>query len=128
MSQVSLRPRYSCAFDPDASYLIAGGLGGLGRSAARWMAKQGARNLVLLSRSGPTSTHAQTLVSELRMAGLEVRTPRCDVADAASLASAIASCADMPPIKGCLQATMVLQVQSKLPPISCDYDVRNVLC
>lgn len=29
-------PRYK--FDPDASYLIVGGLGGLGRSVARWMA------------------------------------------------------------------------------------------
>lgn len=74
------------------------------------MAKQGARNLILLSRSGPTSTLAQTLVNELRMAGLKVRTPRCDVSDAASLASAIVSFSDMPPIKGCLQATMVLQV------------------
>lgn len=112
-TQTRLQPKYSCSFDPDASYLIAGGLGGLGRSAARWMAKQGATNLILLSRSGPTSSPAQALVHKLQMAGVNVRTPMCDVSDAVSLASAITSCADMPPIKGCLQATMVLQVRRK---------------
>lgn len=74
------------------------------------MAQQGARNLILLSRSGPVSNAAKMLVNELEKCGVTVRTPRCDVADAKSLASTITSCADMPPIKGCLQATMVLQV------------------
>jgi myxalamid-type polyketide synthase MxaE and MxaD len=36
----------------DASYLVAGGLGGLGLQVARWMIEQGARRLVLLGRSG----------------------------------------------------------------------------
>ncbi len=36
--------------DPAASYLITGGLGGLGLKVAEWLAEQGARHLVLASR------------------------------------------------------------------------------
>ncbi len=38
-------------FDANASYLISGGLGGLGLNVAAWMADNGARHLTLLSRS-----------------------------------------------------------------------------
>ena len=36
---------------PDASYLITGGLWGLGFEVARWLARKGARHLVLLGRT-----------------------------------------------------------------------------
>ncbi|KAI1820011.1 BcPKS1, polyketide synthase [Xylaria intraflava] len=104
-----LQPKYSCYLDASLTYIIAGGLGGLGRSAARWMCQQGARNLILLSRSGPSSPVAQALVRELRGKGVSVETPRCDVSNSTSLSAALQSCAHMPPIKGCLQATMVLK-------------------
>lgn len=39
-------------FNPEKAYLITGGFGGLGLMVARWMIAQGARKLVLLSRSG----------------------------------------------------------------------------
>ena len=100
----------SYTFDPNASYLIAGGLGGLGRSAAQWMASRGAKHLILLSRSGPQSEAAKTLVSELQAIDVHVATPQCDVASSASLSAALSECSSsMPPIKGCLQASMVLR-------------------
>ena len=37
---------------PDGSYLITGGLGGLGLRMARWMAEAGARSIVLVGRRG----------------------------------------------------------------------------
>ena len=101
------KPSYS--LDPSATYLIAGGLGGLGRSAARWMARRGAKNLILLSRSGPKAKAAVTLLSELRILGIHAETPQCDVSSSSSLLAALSQCAFMPPIKGCLQATMVLK-------------------
>ncbi|CAF3585097.1 hypothetical protein QX201_007720 [Fusarium graminearum] len=57
-------------FDAEASYLLSGGLGGLGRSAARWTASRGAKNLILLSRSGTTRPAAQELMKELAAAGV----------------------------------------------------------
>lgn len=103
--------KISYQFDPNASYLISGGLGGLGRSIARWMASRGARYLILLSRSGLKTSSAQTLANELEQLGVRVAAPPCDVSDADALQSALAHCADqgMPPIKGCIQAAMVLR-------------------
>ncbi|KAF1951581.1 ketoacyl-synt-domain-containing protein [Byssothecium circinans] len=97
-------------FPQDATYLIAGGLGGLGRSAARWMADKGAKNLILLSRSGPSSTPAQKLVKELWDMGVRVEAYECDVSNASALRQVLDFCSViMPPIKGCIQGTMVLR-------------------
>jgi fatty acid synthase, animal type len=40
------------AFNPRASYVIVGGIGGLGASIARFLVENGARHIVLTSRSG----------------------------------------------------------------------------
>jgi hypothetical protein len=52
-------------FDSRATHVIAGGLGGIGRSLARWFTTRGARHLILLSRSSAVSEKAITLVPEL---------------------------------------------------------------
>jgi SAM-dependent methyltransferase/NAD(P)-dependent dehydrogenase (short-subunit alcohol dehydrogenase family)/acyl carrier protein len=43
-------PNQSIQLQQDASYLITGGLGGLGLKIAKWMAHSGAKRLILLSR------------------------------------------------------------------------------
>ncbi len=101
------KPDYQ--FHGKSSYLIAGGLGGLGRSAARWMASRGAKNLILLSRSGARSEANIMLVKDLKAMGVCVEALPCDVTDAESLRTALARCAKtMPPINGCMQACMHL--------------------
>ncbi|KAK4159042.1 reducing polyketide synthase FUB1 [Cladorrhinum sp. PSN259] len=96
-------------FGPDATYVLAGGLGGLGRSMARWFARRGARHLILLSRSGA----ARTLIAELRALGCTVAAPACDVGNRDQLSAALAaSLATMPPIRGCVQGAMVLRDHS----------------
>ncbi|PYS76017.1 MAG: hypothetical protein DMF66_17045, partial [Acidobacteria bacterium] len=56
------------AFKPDASYLITGGLGGLGLVVARWMVERGARHLLLMGRSGPSAA-ARRALDELEALG-----------------------------------------------------------
>ena len=74
------------------------------------MASRGAKHLILLSRSGTQAEAAKSLVAKLQAMGVEVATPQCDVASSDSLSAALLGCTDsMPPIKGCLQATMVLR-------------------
>jgi NAD(P)-dependent dehydrogenase (short-subunit alcohol dehydrogenase family) len=98
--------------DPEASYLIAGGLGGIGRSMARWLVDRGARHLILVSRSGPKSATAQKLLLELEEKGVHVQTPRCDISDEQALRCALATCeVRMPPVKGCIQSCMVITVR-----------------
>ncbi len=75
------------------------------------MVGKGAKNLILLSRSGPVTKAAQELLESLRKAGAMVEAPRCDVSSEKSLCSVLQNVAGrMPPIKGCIQGTMVLKV------------------
>lgn len=98
--------------------MIAGGFGGIARRTARWMARRGAKNLLLLSRSGPYSDAAQALLDELREQHINVETPKCDVASAEALAAILKNCSDtMPPIKGCIQGAMVLKVRCSFPAV-----------
>lgn len=75
------------------------------------MADRGVKNLILPSRSGPSSQAAKEVVSELSQRGIRLLTPKCDVSSPSSLAMVLEECAyAMPVIKGCINATMVLQV------------------
>jgi NADPH:quinone reductase-like Zn-dependent oxidoreductase/SAM-dependent methyltransferase len=101
-------------FDPNASYVIAGGLGGIGRSVALWFASRGARNLILLSRSGPRTEAAKKLLEVLHKQGIRAVTPQCDVTSEASLRRVLSEAAEsMPRVKGCIQGSMILKVSLK---------------
>lgn len=100
-------------FDGNSTYVITGGLGGIGRSLASWMAGLGARHLVLLSRSGAKSATAKDLVEKLEEAGVRVYAPPCDVSKADEVEEVIAHVnATMPPIKGCIHGALVVKVSS----------------
>ncbi|KAE9567271.1 Highly reducing polyketide synthase alt5 [Colletotrichum fructicola] len=108
MIMPSQKPTYH--FDPNASYVISGGLGGLGRSMASWMVRRGAKNLILLSRFGPVRESGQKLIAELESQGVRVVAPPCDVTSRQTLEHVLEDCQkDMPPIKGCIQGSMVLK-------------------
>jgi NAD(P)-dependent dehydrogenase (short-subunit alcohol dehydrogenase family) len=92
--------------------LIVGGLGGLGRSAVLWMAGKGARNLILLSRSGPVTKVAIELLKKLMRLGVRVEAPKCDVSSSEEISRILLECSkELPPIKGCIQSAMVLKVR-----------------
>ncbi|EPE26251.1 Thiolase-like protein [Glarea lozoyensis ATCC 20868] len=101
--------QWKCKFDPAATYLIAGGLGGIGRSIAQWMVDNGAKNLILLSRSKNHSEAARSMLEGFRNKGIQVYTPPCDISFETSLRNALQACGSIPPIKGCIQASMVLR-------------------
>lgn len=98
-------------FDADATYVVAGGLGGLGRVIIEWMVQKGAKHLLVPSRSGGASSSspaaAAALIAKLRKQGIAITTPQCDVASAADLSKVFAAHAG-PPIRGCINATMAL--------------------
>lgn len=101
----------SLYFRADSSYVIAGGLGGIGKSTVKWMADRGARYLIILSRSGAKEASAIDLIEELGEHGVVVAAPKCDITDRDFLSSVLNECAQsMPPIRGCIQGAMVLEV------------------
>ena len=52
--------------------MITGGLGGLGLLFAKWMVDQGARNIVLTSRSGRVPDSAEAILETLRGDGASI--------------------------------------------------------
>lgn len=99
-------------FNQNASYLIAGGFGGIGRAICRWMMRKGVKHLIIPSRRGPVSQAAIELVADLENNGVKVVATPCDVSSTDSLSALLAQCSvSMPPIKGCINAAMVLQVR-----------------
>ncbi len=57
--------------NPEASYLITGGLGMLGRQAAKWLAENGAKQVVLVSRREPDEA-TQSFLDSIEQLGCEV--------------------------------------------------------
>ncbi|MFY1830940.1 SDR family NAD(P)-dependent oxidoreductase [Myxococcus fulvus] len=94
----------------DGTYLVTGGLGGLGLSAARWLVEHGARNLLLMGRSAPSQTTRKAL-TELEALGARVVVAQADVADAEQLRAALARTRDgaLPPLRGVLHCAGVLE-------------------
>ena len=72
------------SFREDATYLITGGMGGLGLLVARWMVDKGVKNLVLLGRRSPDDVTSQK-ITELEMAGASVVVEKADVSDVESM-------------------------------------------
>ncbi|MFI7123085.1 SDR family NAD(P)-dependent oxidoreductase [Amycolatopsis sp. NPDC049868] len=89
----------------DATYIVTGGLGGLGRTVARLLAARGARHLVLVSRHGVTTAEAERMVAELTAQGTEVRVEKADVADRDQVAALLTRIrGQLPAISGIVHA------------------------
>lgn len=72
-------------FKPDATYLLVGCLGGLGRSLARWMNERGAKHFAFISRSGAHKPEALRLVENLERSGATTQVFCADVSDEAAI-------------------------------------------
>ncbi|KAH6612883.1 hypothetical protein B0J18DRAFT_473798 [Chaetomium sp. MPI-SDFR-AT-0129] len=111
------KPTQKTTIRPDATYLIIGGFGGIGRSIAHWLAAHGARHLLVLSRSsGGSAGKAQlaSLQEELAAAGhkeVNVSAVSCDISRMDELSRVLDAhvLARKPPIKGVIHGGMELQ-------------------
>jgi acyl transferase domain-containing protein/NADPH:quinone reductase-like Zn-dependent oxidoreductase len=91
------------------TYVISGGFGGVGSEVARWLARNGARNLALLGRRGLADSHARAFVQELQELGVRTVAPACDIADPVSLGAAFdLITGTMPPVRGVIHSAAVL--------------------
>ena len=96
------------SLDPKASYLLAGGLGGLGRSIAIWMVEHGARSLIFLSRSAGLNERDQAFFKELVSMSCVVSAVVGMTQNMGDVMKAMTSTPS--PIKGVIQLAMVLRV------------------
>lgn len=111
---------------PDATYLITGGLSGLGAVTARHLAERGARHLALVSRRGGRAPEAAELLADLREHGVQTTAYAVDATDEAAMKHVIDSIqASGHPLSGIIHGAMVLH-DAPLSELS-DDDVRAVL-
>jgi len=108
-------------FDPEASCLIVGGLGTLGREVASWLVDHGARHLVLTSRtplgdepSSGSSSAESTLTREeyvrrLRQRGVTVEPVVADVSVRSDVESLFCQLAGWPRLAGVIHVAGELQ-------------------
>ena len=95
-------------FSGDATYLITGGLGGLGLYLADWMLECGARHLVLMSRRTP-GPEIEDQLRRLRARGAEVHHVRADVTVRDDVELTLHQIAErMPPLRGVLHCAATL--------------------
>ncbi len=128
----------------DASYLVTGGLGGVGLEIARWLAERGARHLLLAGRRGlpPRESWAQQtdegtrrsvdIVQSIEALGASVHPLALDVTDEAAVrqvlqggAASLSSDVQWPAVRGIVHAAAVADdcLIDRLTPRS----LRNVL-
>jgi NAD(P)-dependent dehydrogenase (short-subunit alcohol dehydrogenase family) len=92
---------------PDGSYLITGGLGGLGLLVARWLVERGVRHLVLMGRT-EASPDAAAVITDLRRAGADVVVAQGDVGREDQLRDLLREIAQtLPPLRGIIHAAGV---------------------
>ncbi|KAL1878201.1 putative secondary metabolism biosynthetic enzyme [Diaporthe australafricana] len=102
----TLRTGSDICFKPEASYLITGGLGGLGKSTARWMVSKGAKSLIFLFRRGLTPSTI-TFFSELEAFGCSPGLVTGSVEDEATVKLAVTK--SKFPVAGVVHGAMVLK-------------------
>jgi surfactin synthase thioesterase subunit/NAD(P)-dependent dehydrogenase (short-subunit alcohol dehydrogenase family)/aryl carrier-like protein len=92
----------------DATYLVTGGLGMLGRSAAKWLIRKGAKHLVLTGRNASPEA-AQEVFSAAEIKSAAIHVVAADISreeDVSRLMQTISN--ELPPLKGVVHSAGVL--------------------
>ena len=106
-SKPSALPRLS--LPSEATYLITGGLGGFGLKTAEWLVSKGARNLLLVSRSGPKSEDAVSTIAHLESLGVKIIAVACDITVKDEIFATVQEASKiMPPLRGIVHAATVI--------------------
>jgi malonyl CoA-acyl carrier protein transacylase len=93
----------------DSTYMITGGLGGLGLLVAEFLVKHGAKHLVLIGRSAASAT-VKSQIEKLEQAGAEIFVAGADVSEKKQLAQVLANIEQsLPPLRGIIHAAGILE-------------------
>jgi SAM-dependent methyltransferase/acyl carrier protein len=99
--------------DCDSSYLVTGGLAGLGWLTADWLAARGARHLVLMGRSEPSET-TRNNIARLERSGVSIRIVLGDVSKEDDVRRALDAAPASSPLRGIIHSAGVTDDASLL--------------
>ncbi|CAL8085190.1 unnamed protein product [Orchesella dallaii] len=97
-------------FNPTSTYLITGGLGGIGFAVCKWMLEKGGKHFLLAGRSLPTPT-IQSKINELNSKGANIIPVQLDVSSFEQCKELIKNKLPnlkLPPLKGVMHAAGTL--------------------
>ena len=90
------------------TYLVTGGLGGIGRELAVWLAERGAGAIVLNARRAP-GAEAEAVLDALRARGVRVEVELADVSDGEAVEAMLGRIGErLPPLAGVIHGAGVL--------------------
>lgn len=92
----------------NATYLITGGLGGVGLVTTEYLIERGAKNIVLLGRKNP-SAEQELVLDKWRKSAVNIKTYSVDICDESNLETVLnAIQTELPPLKGIFHAAGIL--------------------
>ena len=105
---VTTQPLVSGALREDRTYLVTGGLGGIGLAVAEWLVSLGAGTIVLNGRR-PPDEDAQEAIRALEERGATLHVELADVSDASAVDAMLARMdGELPPLAGVIHSVGVL--------------------
>ena len=105
---VTTNPLSRGSLRQDRTYLVTGGLGGIGCAVADWLAQHGAGVIVLNGRRAP-SAEAEEAIETLRKSGSRIEVELADMADPVEIDAMLARMdAELPPLGGVIHSVGVL--------------------
>lgn len=90
---------------PEGSYMVTGGFGGLGPHIAEWLAKHGARHIILVGRSQPNAS-AMQIIDRLNKESVTVSIAQLDIADRTAVKKLLT---EYTHVRGIIHAAGVIQ-------------------
>lgn len=103
-------PKPKISLSPEASYLLVGGLGGIGQAISNFLVEKGARHLTFLSRSAGQSEEHARFSKELQAQGCQSTLIQGSVTNIEDVRRATQSSGKH--IAGVIQLSMVLKVRA----------------
>lgn len=114
LGQDRLPSAKNISLNAEGSYLVTGGLGGLGLYVADALVRSGARNLILMSRRGDLDSlqgQRAELIQKLKAEGAHISVANVDVADSAAVADLVGELAQSAnPLKGIVHAAGISDI------------------
>lgn len=106
---VTALPMENIAFSSELSYIVTGGASGFGIEIAKWMVDKGAKNLALVSRSGPKTEYDHSWINKLKEDGINIIIEKLDLSQQDQVNNMVKQVSKHAPIGGVIHGAAVLQ-------------------
>lgn len=97
-------------FDPNKSYIIAGGLGGFGLELTYWLVSRGAKKIILTSRTGIREAYQSIILERMQECspGCTIAISTDDITNECGVETLLSNASKQAPIGGIFNLAMVL--------------------